>query len=76
MKPMDPDWVKEGQENNWQMPEAPWWARLPIVRHVRATVIRRKVLLHGVEAAKRGAVPSTYGIWVVFGIWHGQERPM
>lgn len=29
------DWVQDGLDNDWAMPFAAWWKRLPIIRHIR-----------------------------------------
>lgn len=67
-------WLKDGAENGWQMPTAPRWKRLPIIRHLRAIYWHNKVERHYRMCAALGMVGRTgYDEWVVYGIWHGME---
>ena len=67
-------WENDGRDYGWQMPSAPLWKRLPVIRHVRA--IYNVIMIDRHERLWRslGAIPSGYDRWVVWGIWHGQER--
>lgn len=56
-------WLLDMNQNKWIMPFAPWWKRLPIVRHVRAAALKIKVENR-----------TEYDEWVLYGIWHGLER--
>ena len=56
------------------MPSAPWWMRLPAVRHVRAVIYRVEVRQWNAAMRSVGMVPSGYDDWVVYGIAKGMER--
>lgn len=67
-------WEQDRVDFDWQMPVAPWWKRLPIIRHVRA--MRTKILIERWYAFGPGTMGlrSGYDDWVVTGMWHGKER--
>lgn len=67
-------WTADGFSNGWEMPTAPLWKRLPMIRHVRCIVLSFRVSAH--EAFwSNFALISGYDRWVLWGIWHGLERP-
>jgi hypothetical protein len=51
-------WQEDAATYGWIMPTAPWYARLPIIRHFRAI----------------GRIPTGYDEWVIYGIATGRER--
>lgn len=67
-------WAHYGREFEWSMPFAPWWKRLPIIRHLRA--IKARIAIEFWYSRGPGVIGlrSGYDDWVVFGIWHGLER--
>lgn len=69
-------WLQDASENNWTMPPAPWWKRLPVIRHIRAAYLQGQVAQHNVMWRSVGKIPSGYDSWVIYGIWIGMEsRP-
>lgn len=68
-------WRHDGEEWGYSMPAATAWKRLPIVRHIRA--IRAKIAVEHWYAFGPGSIGlrSGYDDWIIFGIWHGLERP-
>lgn len=69
----DDRWYQHAKDNGWQMPVAPWWKRLLIIRHARA-------LYHKWQIEKWYAVgPGSIGLrtgyddWIIYGIWAGRE---
>ena len=72
--PEHSEWLKDMNANRWLMPYAPWWKRLPIIRHVRAIVLKLKVERHYTSGLGIFGLRSGYDDWVLYGIWHGLER--
>lgn len=60
----------EAQINGWTIPCSPWWARLPIIRHLRAMAYGRRILAEG-EAYDR--FPTGHQIWMNNVIWRGLQ---
>jgi hypothetical protein len=73
MEPMN-DWEVAAAENGWEMPPAPKWKRLPIIRHVRAIWLSQQVARHNYFYGQIGLAPTGYDEWVCAGIWQGKER--
>jgi len=69
------NWDADAVNNGWVMPAAPWWKRLPVIRHIRSLYNRWRVSQHNRMWRHLGAVVTGYDSWVLFGIWHGKERP-
>ena len=67
-------WQKNGIEYDWRMPSAPWWKRLPVIRHARAAWAKFRVECWYAYGPGFIGIRTGYDDWVVFGIWHGQER--
>ena len=67
-------WQAHGDTNGWKMPEAPLWKRLPVVRHARGIWNAFMVARHQARWAGIG-IPNGYDEWVLWGIFHGYERP-
>jgi hypothetical protein len=67
-------WKKDARDFGWVMPSAPWWKRLPAVRHVRAFRYALRVREWRRVVTIMGMVPSGYDDWVVYGIAKGMER--
>ena len=67
-------WIEDAHELGWVMPTAPWWKRLPIVRHIRFLIGAFRVSQHDSVYAHMGLIPTGYDNWVLCGIWHGMER--
>ena len=67
-------WDQDGHDFGWTMPSAPWWKRLPVIRHVRAAWHRSRVRQHqAFWTIATGALHSGYDEWVLWGIAHGKE---
>jgi hypothetical protein len=67
-------WIEDKQRNGWEMPVAPWWKRLPVIRHIRASYFRVKVARHNAFYLSIGKIPTGYDSWVIYGIAKGMER--
>lgn len=67
------DWVQDGVENDWIMPIAPWYARLPLVRHIRTILLKIAVHRHYTQGIGSIGLRTGYDEWVLYGIWHGLE---
>ncbi|QPC43985.1 hypothetical protein HW532_15580 [Kaustia mangrovi] len=68
-------WREAGKLNGWRMPYAPWWKRLPVIRHIRALLIAERIgrwYRHGPGSI---GLRTGYDDWVLVGIWHGLEEP-
>jgi len=67
-------WRRNGERNDWTMPSAPWWKRLPVIRHLRA--VRNVIRIEAWYAYG----PGQFGVrtgrdeWITYGIWKGQEK--
>ena len=68
-------WMKDKREFGWEMPAAPVWKRLPIIRHVRAAYYRHQVNKHNAFWMTLGKIPTGYDSWVIYGIAKGLDRP-
>ena len=68
------EWLKDMTANRWLMPYAPWWKRLPIIRHIRAVALKWKVENHYTSGMGVFGLRTGYDDWVLYGIWHGLER--
>ena len=68
-------WMKDKREFGWEMPSAPRWKRLPIIRHIRASYHGRQVARHNAFWRSLGKIPTGYDSWVIYGIAKGLERP-
>ena len=69
-------WKEEGEKNDWKMPNAPLWKRLPIIRRIRAAIISHRMERHYAQWRAVGAVfRQPYDDWALWGIAHGFERP-
>jgi hypothetical protein len=67
-------WLEDMRENGWMMPYAPWWKRLPVIRHFRAAMHRVRVEQHNAFWTAAGRIPTGYDSWVLYGIARGYER--
>ncbi len=67
-------WRRDGELNGWTMPTAPWWKRLPIIRHLRAVRAAVEVETWYVYGPGRFGVRMGLDEWIVYGIWKGQEK--
>lgn len=68
------NWISDGAANGWIMPTAPLYARLPLVRHIRAIRLKIAVHRHYTQGIGSIGLRSGYDEWVLYGIWHGLER--
>jgi len=68
-------WIEDAREWHWVMPAAPLWKRLPGIRHVRATWGGIQVQRWYAAGPGQIGLRTGYDEWVLFGIWHGLERP-
>ena len=68
-------WLQDMYENSWVMPFAPWWKRLPMIRHVRAVALKFKVEEHYTVCMGGLGLRTGYDDWVLYGIWHGLTQP-
>lgn len=66
-------WKADGRNLGWKMPSAPWWKRLPVIRHIRVMWIGIQIARHDRFWRAFGLLPTGYDQWVLFGIWHGKE---
>lgn len=67
-------WLEDARMNGWKMPSAPWWKRLPVVRHIRAAYLTGQVVRHQAFWTRAtGALHSGYDHWVLWGIAQGME---
>lgn len=67
-------WKQDAADFGWQMPTAPRWKRLPVIRHARSAWLRLRVEWHYTFWGAIGAARSGYDNWVIFGIARGFER--
>jgi len=70
------NWLADCRDNRWVMPSAPKWKRLPVIRHLRASLLTFDVLRHEMFCSRMGLIPNGYDRWVLWGIAHGYEAPM
>lgn len=72
----DPDvkWIADMRENNWRMPSAPRWKRLPVIRHIRWFFASIKVRQHERFYTSLGLLRTGYDQWVLYGIFKGYEE--
>jgi hypothetical protein len=68
-------WLQDMYENSWVMPFAPWWKRLPMIRHVRTVALKFKVEEHYTVGMGGLGLRTGYDDWVLYGIWHGLTQP-
>lgn len=68
-------WTEDGLRNNWFMPTAPLWKRLPIIRQFRSAWNAYQVERWYAYGPGMIGLRTGYDEWVVFGIWHGMEQP-
>lgn len=66
-------WKADGDRFGYEMPAAPWWKRLPVIRHIRALIAAYRVENHNRFYRALGMIPTGYDSWVVFGIAQGFE---
>lgn len=66
-------WANIGRENGWTMPPAPWWKRLPAIRHVRAIYGNVQVERWYRYGPGAFGIRTGYDNWVLVGMWHGLE---
>lgn len=67
-------WAITGLRNGWKMPSAPWWKRLPVVRHVRVAYHAARLVIWEDFWTRAGYVPSGYDDWVLAGMLRGWEE--
>jgi len=67
-------WDADGKKYGWRMPYAPFWKRLPVIRHVRC--LWASVQVDRWYSSGPGAIGirTGYDEWVLFGIWHGKDK--
>jgi hypothetical protein len=68
------EWLTDKNANRWEMPVAPWWKRLPVIRHIRSVALKWKVERHYSVGMGVFGLRTGYDDWVLYGIWHGLER--
>lgn len=68
-------WHEDAANFGWKMPEAPLWKRLPVIRHVRTWWNAYQISRWYSSGPGMFGIRSGYDSWVLFGIWHGFERP-
>ncbi len=65
-------WNQAAEEFGWTLPaRAPWWARLPVMRHVRVIIAAYRIETHYRRWASVGLLSSGYDEWVLYAIWRG-----
>ena len=67
-------WMQDGKDMKWEMPFAPWWKRLPVIRHVRVIYHLVQLERHNRFWISVGKIPTGYDEWVIYGIAKGMER--
>lgn len=67
-------WAITGLRNGWKMPAAPWWKRLPLIRHIRVAYHAARLVIWEDFWIRAGYVPSGYDDWVLHGMWKGWEE--
>jgi hypothetical protein len=67
-------WAIAGLRNGWKMPTAPWWKRLPVIRHVRVMYHAARLVIWEDFWTRAGYVPNGYDDWVLAGMWRGWEE--
>lgn len=68
------EWLRQQKKYGWQMPTAPWWKRLPVVRHIRAIWIMWQIERWYAYGPGSIGIRTGYDDWVAYGIWRGMER--
>ncbi|WP_306150666.1 hypothetical protein [Roseovarius sp. MMSF_3281] len=63
------EWEQDRLHMGWAMPAAPWWKRLPVIRHARAVLMYAELR----EIEKSTGYPETLRRWVALGTWKGKE---
>jgi hypothetical protein len=69
-------WELDGKAYGWIMPQAAWWKRLPVIRHIRCAYLAGQVRRHNAFWTGAGKIPTGYDNWVLYGIRIGKERPL
>jgi hypothetical protein len=67
-------WIEDKVRFGWEMPYAPWWKRLPVIRNIRGALMTSQVNKHNKFWASMGSIPSGYDRWVLYGVYRGWER--
>lgn len=67
-------WHQSASDYGWKMPSAPWWKRLPVIRHIRAKWTQIQVERWYAYGPGSIGIRSGYDSWVIYGIWHGKEN--
>jgi hypothetical protein len=67
-------WAIAGLRNGWKMPLAPWWKRLPVIRHIRVAYHAARLVIWEDFWRRAGYVPNGYDDWVLAGMWRGWEE--
>ena len=67
-------WLDDGKRFGWEMPCAPWWKRLPLIRNIRFVFGSVHVARHNRFYRSIGLIPTGYDHWVLYGILYGLER--
>lgn len=68
------NWLQDGECRGWKMHSAPWWKRLPVIRHVRAFLLSIGLDRHNDFWRAAGRFPTGEDEWRLWGIYHGLER--
>jgi len=68
------NWWEDWRQRGWEMPTAPWWKTLPVIRHLRAAYLSVVVARHNAVWQARGKIPTGYDQWFLSGIAQGRER--
>lgn len=67
------EWKAEGDECGWVIPHAPWWKRLPVIRHVRTLWAAYQVECHYAYGMGQFGLRTGYDDWVLWGMWRGLD---
>lgn len=70
------EWLEAGQRLGWTMPAAPWWKRLPVIRHARAVYGTWRVEQWYRYGPGSIGLRTGYDEWALWGIFHGMEQPL
>lgn len=68
-------WHQTRADCGWSMPSAPFWKRLPVVRHIRTWWGMYQISRWYSQGPGLLGIPTGYDNWVLFGMWHGLELP-
>lgn len=66
-------WLRHQASYGWAMPMTATWKRWPLIRHLRAIRLKRKIEQWYSAGPGSLGVRGGYDDWVAAGIWYGWE---